>query len=158
MYNEVLTWNITRMGKFLTAFVAILLVFLIYVGYQWLGKVEEGKSDGPRIEDLKVCTFVSYGAPCESDLEKVSQDSSEIIISFNSKEITNSVVKIVWEYEQDGSRSEVAQQTDTLYENGVNQFKLERSLPAGWLLGTYHVTAELEGENTLTSEFEIVSE
>lgn len=146
------------MGKFLTAFVAILLIFLVYVGYQWLGKVEEGKSQGPRIEDMKVCSFVSYGAPCDSDLKKVSQDSSEVIVTFNSEEITNSVVKIVWEYEQGGNRSEIAQQTDTLYENGVNQFKLEKSLASGWLLGKYYVTATLEGENTLTSEFEIVSE
>lgn len=146
------------MGKFLTAFVAILLIFLVYMGSLWLGKVEEGKADGPRIEDLKVCTFVSYGAACDSNLKKVSQDSSEVIITFDSKDITSSVVKIEWEYEQGDSRSSIAQQTDNLYEDGVNQFKLEKSLASGWLLGKYYVTATLEGGNTLSSEFEIVSD
>ncbi|MBI2357062.1 hypothetical protein HYV12_03380 [Candidatus Dojkabacteria bacterium] len=146
------------MGKFLTTIVIILLLGLTYVGYTWINKVEEGKSEGPRIEDLRVCEFVSYNSACAQDTTKISQDNGDIYATIQPKDITNSVLKVKWEFIQGGSKSVIAEADKDVFNDEVIQLKLEKDLTTGWLLGKYLLTVTLEGANELTKEFSIVSD
>ncbi len=146
------------MGKFLGAVVVILLVSFAFFGSEWLKKVEDGKSDEPRIANILLCKFVSFNAVCEQDLDVVEQESGDIYSTVEIKNITNATISVKWEYVQGGTKSIIAQNTQEVFDNGVLQFKLEKNLATGWLLGEYIVTVSMVGGNELSKEFAIVSE
>lgn len=146
------------MGKFLVAVVVVLLITFALFGSEWLKKVEEGKSDEPRITDILVCKFVSFNEVCEKDLDVIGQESSDIYSTVEIKDITNATISVKWEYVQGGTKSIIAQNTQEVFDNGVLQFKLEKNLATGWLLGDYIVTVSMVGGNELSKEFTIVSE
>ncbi|KKR05763.1 MAG: hypothetical protein UT34_C0002G0270 [candidate division WS6 bacterium GW2011_GWF2_39_15] len=146
------------MGKFLTFAVLIFFLAAVVAGGLWLKRLKDGEKSGPRIEDLRVCEFVSYNAPCEKDTKNVSQDNGDIYATVISKDITNSLLKTRWEYIQDGTKSIIGESEATIYDNQTLQLKLEKDLKRGWLLGKYAVTLVLEGSNTLTKEFTIVAD
>lgn len=146
------------MGKFIALITIVALIAFAVLGSDWLKKVDEGKKTGPRVESLKVCRFVSYNAPCQESLQEISQDNDDIFATVEAKNITNSNVKIVWEYVQGGTQSTIAQMTKDIVNDDVIQIKLEKDLAIGWNLGKYRVSVTLDNSNPITKEFSIVSE
>lgn len=146
------------MGKIIAFVVVGTLVVIAFAGKDWLDKVEDGKSDKPNVRAVKVCTFVSYGEECADDLVELPQSTGDIYATFKAENITNSPISVKWEYVQGRNRSIISESLDNITKDGVIQLKLEKDLAKGWLLGDYQLTVSLEGFNSESKPFAVVSD
>ena len=145
------------MTKRFAIFTLIFITLVLLIGWKLAGKANNVASEQPILTELKVCSSVDTGAPCEENVDTFDPDIGDLYATVYAVNIEASTLLVKWVYIMEGTESVIAESEQEIFADDFIQLWLEKSLSRGWLEGNYRVEVELidQSGSLVQEEFRI---